>query len=62
MWREIVLMLFRDERITIGKASSLLGIQLIKFQQLISSRNICIHYEVKDLDADIFTLSVLAQQ
>ena len=49
-------MLFRDERITIGKASSLLGIQLIKFQQLISSRNICIHYEVKDLDADVHTL------
>ncbi len=60
--REIILMLFRDKRITIGKASSLLEMHLIEFQQLISSRDICIHYEVEDLDADVQTLSGLAQQ
>ena len=62
LWHEIILMLFRDKRITIDKASNLLGMHLIEFQQLISSRDICIHYEIADLDADIFTLSVLAQQ
>jgi len=60
--REIVLMLFNEKRITIGKASSLLGMHLIEFQQLISSRNICIHYEIEDLDADIRTLSELESQ
>jgi len=60
--REIVLMLFKENRITIGKAGSLLGMHLIEFQQLISSRNICIHYEIEDLDADIHTLSALEAQ
>lgn len=60
--REIVLMLFKEKRITIGKAGSLLGMHLIEFQQLISSQNICIHYEIEDLDADIRTLSALESQ
>lgn len=62
LWSEIILMLFRDKRITIGKASNLLGMHVIEFQQLISSRNICIHYEIEDLDADMIGLSVLVQQ
>ncbi len=56
---EIILMLFREKRITIGKASSLLGMHLIQFQQLISIRNISIHYDVEDLNTDIQTLSEL---
>jgi predicted HTH domain antitoxin len=55
--REIVLMFFKEKRITIGKASSLLRMHLIEFQQFISSRNICIHYEIEDLDADFRTLT-----
>ena len=57
--REIVLMLFKEKRISISKAGSLLGMHLIQFQQLISIRNISIHYDIDDLNTDVQTLSEL---
>jgi len=59
--QEIVLMLFQQKRISIGKASNLLGINLIQFQHLIASRDICIHYDVEDFKADVATLKRLGR-
>lgn len=59
--REIVLMLFQQKRISIGKASGLLGINLIEFQHLISDRNIPLHYDIEDLEEDISTLRRLGR-
>jgi predicted HTH domain antitoxin len=57
--KEIVLMLFEQKRISIGKASNLLEMNLIQFQHLIASRDICVHYDVDDFKADVATLKRL---
>jgi|UPI0005845AF7 predicted HTH domain antitoxin len=59
--QEIVLMLFEQKKISIGKASNLLGMNLIQFQHLIASREICIHYDSDDLKADVATLKRLGR-
>lgn len=59
--QEIVLMLFQQKRISIGKASHLLDMNLIQFQHLLASRNICIHYDVEDFQEDIATLKRLGR-
>lgn len=50
---EVVLLLFKEERISLGKAAELLNISQIRFQRLISDRGICIHYDVAELHEDI---------
>jgi len=59
--QEVVLMLFQQKRISIGTASSLLAMNLIQFQHLIDSRNICVHYDVDDLRDDVATLQRLGR-
>lgn len=61
LFQEIVLMLFERKKISIGKASNLLGMNLIQFQHLIASREICIHYDSDDLKADVATLKRLGR-
>jgi len=61
LFQEIVLMLFEQKKISIGKASNLLGMNLIQFQHLIASREICIHYDSDDLKADVATLKRLGR-
>jgi predicted HTH domain antitoxin len=53
---EIAVLLFQQERITLGRASQLCGISQIEFQQLLSSRDICIHYDLEDYQADVQSL------
>jgi predicted HTH domain antitoxin len=59
--QEVVLMLFQQKRISIGMASNLLAMNLIEFQHLIDSRNICVHYDVDDLRDDVATLRRLGR-
>ena len=56
LMREIALMLFQQERITLGRASILCGMNQIEFQQLLSSRGICIHYDIADYETDLQSL------
>ncbi|MDJ0560951.1 MAG: UPF0175 family protein [Microcystis sp. M53599_WE4] len=54
--KEIVVMLFQQDKISLGKASELLGINQIKFQKfqrMLSERGICIHYDVAEFQQDI---------
>ena len=53
---EIAIMLFQQEKISIGKARRLAGMNLIEFQREIASRGICIHYDVEEFEADLKTL------
>ncbi|NEP90999.1 MAG: hypothetical protein F6K18_31610 [Okeania sp. SIO2C2] len=53
---EIVMMLFQQEKISLGKASELLGIHRMQFQKLISDRGICVHYDVAEFQEDLKTL------
>lgn len=53
---EIVLMLFRQDKISLGKASELMGIHRMQFQQLLADRGICVHYDVAEFQEDLRTL------
>ena len=50
---EIILLLFQQEKISLGKAAELLNMSQVRFQQLIANRDICIHYDVPELQEDI---------
>jgi len=54
--QEIVLMLFRQNQLSIGKASRILGMHLIQFQHLFASRDIGVHYDVADFKEDLNTI------
>jgi predicted HTH domain antitoxin len=54
--REIAIMLFQQERVTLGRASTIAGISQIEFQQLLAHRGIPIHYDVADYEADLKSL------
>lgn len=54
--RELAVMLFQKEKLTIGQASRLAGMHRLQFQHLLASRDIPIHYGVQDFEADIETL------
>lgn len=58
---EIAVMLYQTEKLTLGNASRLAGMNQLNFQQLLASRNICIHYDVEDLQQDIQTLQALGK-
>ncbi|MCU0541666.1 MAG: UPF0175 family protein [Oscillatoriaceae cyanobacterium Prado104] len=51
--REIAIALFCQKRITLGRASKVAGMHLIEFQQLITSRGICVHYDVEDFEVEV---------
>lgn len=61
LMQEIVLMLFQQKKLSIGQAGRLLKMNLIQFQHLIASRDICVHYDVDDFRADIATLKRLGR-
>ncbi|MDJ0557221.1 MAG: UPF0175 family protein [Microcoleaceae cyanobacterium MO_207.B10] len=50
---EIILLLFQQEKISLGKAAELLNMSQVRFQGLIANRGICIHYDVPELQEDI---------
>ena len=53
---EIIIMLFKQKKISIGKASHLAGMHLLQFQHELARRQIPVHYDVEDFEADIKTL------
>lgn len=53
---EIAIMLFQQDKISLGKARSLAGMSLLDFLREIASRGICIHYDVDEFEEDIQTL------
>jgi predicted HTH domain antitoxin len=57
--QELVLLLFQREKLTLGKASQLLGITQLEFQALLASRNLYIHYDIEDLHEDVKNLQEL---
>jgi predicted HTH domain antitoxin len=56
LFLEIVLMLFRQDKISLGKASELMGMHRMQFQKLLSDRGLCIHYDVAEFQEDLSAL------
>lgn len=57
--QELAVMLFQREKLTLGQASRLAGMNQWQFQQLLASRRIPIHYDVAEFEADLKTLREL---
>ena len=56
---ELALHLYEQKRLSIGKARELAELTLWEFRQLLASRRIPPHYDEKELDEDVATLSEL---
>ncbi len=54
---ELVVLLFNQDKISLGKAAELLKMPQIRFQRLIAERGICIHYGVAEFQEDIQQLT-----
>jgi predicted HTH domain antitoxin len=54
--REIAVMHFRSDKLTLGQASELAGMNRLAFQHLLKSREIPLHYDVADFEEDLATL------
>lgn len=51
--REIAIALFQQERISLSRASTIAGMEIIDFQKLVANRGICAHYDVEDFEQDV---------
>ena len=56
---EIAVMLFQQERLTLGQASELTGLYQYRFQNLLAGRGIGPHYELPVFEEDQKTLKRL---
>jgi predicted HTH domain antitoxin len=57
LFLEIILLLFQQEKLSLGKAAELLEMSQIRFQRLIADRGICVHYEVAEFQEDVAHLT-----
>jgi len=58
--QEIAILLFQKEKLTLGQASSHLAqMPQLQFQHLLASRQIPLHYDVAEFEADLKTLQEL---
>ena len=58
---EISVMLFQQEKLTLGQASELTGMEQFRFQDLLSARGIGPHYGLDDFEEDLVTLKKLGR-
>lgn len=59
--REIALLLFQQNKLTLGQASEFAGISQLNFQQLLANHHIPVHYDAQDFTDDLDTLRRLGQ-
>ncbi|HAX76440.1 MAG TPA: hypothetical protein DCY88_11520 [Cyanobacteria bacterium UBA11372] len=53
MLQEIAILLFQQERLTLAQASRLANMPRLQFQKLLASRQIPVHYDVPELEAEV---------
>lgn len=54
--QEIAVLLFQKEKLTLGQASRLAGMNQLQFQHILASRKIPIHYDIAEFEEDLKTL------
>lgn len=59
--RELAVMLFGQDRLTLMQAAGLAEMRPIPFQHLLASRGISPHYDVEDFKSDLQTLRQLGE-
>ena len=60
--REIAVMLFAQDRLTLGQASELSEMSQRQFLSLLSSRQIPVHYDQAELAQDLETIKALGTE
>jgi predicted HTH domain antitoxin len=58
---EIAIILYKQEKISSGKACKWLGMNLIEFRRELGKRGLCINYDVEDFASDLKTLRSLGR-
>lgn len=58
---EVAVLLYSENRLSIGKAHELAGMSLWQFRQLLASRQIPVHFDEDDLIEDVETLRELGR-
>jgi predicted HTH domain antitoxin len=53
---EIAILLFKQERFTLGQASRFAKMSQLHFQRLLASRQIPLHYDIAELREDVKSL------
>jgi predicted HTH domain antitoxin len=51
--QELAVLLFERERLTLGQAARLADMDRLRFQHLLASRGISVHYDVAELEEDL---------
>lgn len=59
--RELAIHLYQQGKLSFGKARELAGMTLWAFQDLLGSREICVHYDTQDYEEDLATLKELGR-
>jgi predicted HTH domain antitoxin len=57
MLAEIAILMFQQERFTLGQASRFARMNQLQFQRLLASRQISLHYDVAELREDVKSLA-----
>lgn len=57
--QEIAVLLYERERLTLAQAARLASMTRLQFQHLLASRQIPVHFDVADFEADLETLREL---
>lgn len=59
--QELAVLLYEKDRLTLAQASRLSGMERLRFQHLVASRGIPVHYDVEDFERDLATLRDLGR-
>jgi len=59
LWQKIILELYREERVSFGKACELLGITKWEFTDLLREQDVPLAYDEDDLEEDLKALKDL---
>jgi predicted HTH domain antitoxin len=59
--QELAMLLYAQQRLSVGKARELAGMTLWEFRQLLATRGIPVHYEVEDFTQELATLRELGR-
>ncbi|MEC4983347.1 MAG: UPF0175 family protein [Oscillatoria sp. PMC 1068.18] len=56
---EVAIMLYKQEKISSGKARAWTGLSVIEFQEELAKRGLNVNYDVEDFQEDLKTLKLI---
>ncbi len=56
---KVALILFQEEKLTLGQASKLAGLHQFEFQKELAKREIPVHYGEEDYERDLQTIGLI---